>query len=272
RVNGFQRFYSAEVWPVQDETTVILNGIDLHYELRGEGAPLLLLHGGTGCHSDWVYAGREQFAREYKLIAPDARGRRSCRAIAIPFIRSRWPSRCTARFHSLRYGLFLMAATDQSFSMPQRSSRRLRLPSCERDPCRLPVRRHPHYTQHAMKTSRLLLAVSGAASVIFLLAGTLAAGEWPVVCKVLSILMLAALGFRVDALLGCALAVSALGDFLLGVQRVGSLDGESLFLLGLGSFLVTHLVYIAMFCKYRARDWQKLGPAQVLGVVAIFAV
>jgi pimeloyl-ACP methyl ester carboxylesterase len=56
------------------EFTVSLNGISLHYEVRGEGPPLLLLHGGTGCHSDWAYAGREQFEREYRLIIPDARG------------------------------------------------------------------------------------------------------------------------------------------------------------------------------------------------------
>jgi pimeloyl-ACP methyl ester carboxylesterase len=56
------------------EATVPLNGIDLHYEMRGAGEPLLLLHGGTGCHADWAYAGREHFEREYKLIIPDARG------------------------------------------------------------------------------------------------------------------------------------------------------------------------------------------------------
>jgi pimeloyl-ACP methyl ester carboxylesterase len=56
------------------EANVALNGLSLHYELRGEGPPLLLLHGGTGCHSDWAYAGREFFEREYRLIIPDARG------------------------------------------------------------------------------------------------------------------------------------------------------------------------------------------------------
>ena len=56
------------------ETTVALNGISLHYELRSEGPPLLLLHGGTGCHADWAYAGRDQLEREYQLVAPDARG------------------------------------------------------------------------------------------------------------------------------------------------------------------------------------------------------
>jgi len=56
------------------EDTVLLNGVSLFYELRGTGEPLLLLHGGTGCHSDWAYAGREFFEREYRLILPDARG------------------------------------------------------------------------------------------------------------------------------------------------------------------------------------------------------
>jgi len=51
-----------------------VNGIELYYEVEGEGEPLLLLHGGTGCHEDWVYAGRDQFLSEYKLIKPDARG------------------------------------------------------------------------------------------------------------------------------------------------------------------------------------------------------
>jgi pimeloyl-ACP methyl ester carboxylesterase len=54
--------------------TAHVNGIDLYYTVEGEGEPLLLLHGGGGCHDNWTYAGRDQFLREYKLIAPDARG------------------------------------------------------------------------------------------------------------------------------------------------------------------------------------------------------
>jgi pimeloyl-ACP methyl ester carboxylesterase len=54
--------------------TLHVNGIDLYYETQGAGEPLLLLHGGSGCHDDWAYAGRDQFVREYNLILPDARG------------------------------------------------------------------------------------------------------------------------------------------------------------------------------------------------------
>ena len=54
--------------------TVALNGIEMFCEIDGAGEPLLLLHGGTGCHEDWIHAGRDRFLREYKLIIPDARG------------------------------------------------------------------------------------------------------------------------------------------------------------------------------------------------------
>ncbi len=123
-----------------------------------------------------------------------------------------------------------------------------------------------------METSRRLLALSASSAFVFLLA-TLRPGDWSGVFKVLCILLLAAVGFRVDGWLGGALTVSSLGDFLLGVPRLGKLDGVSLFLLGLGSFLIAHLLYIAMFRKYRAFSWWSPSPARVLGVVAIlFAV
>jgi pimeloyl-ACP methyl ester carboxylesterase len=54
--------------------TAQLNGIEMFYEIDGAGEPLLLLHGGGGCHEDWVYAGRELLVRECRLILPDARG------------------------------------------------------------------------------------------------------------------------------------------------------------------------------------------------------
>jgi len=54
--------------------TVSLNGIEMFYEMDGSGDPLLLLHGGGGCHEDWVYAGREDLVQHYAIVAPDARG------------------------------------------------------------------------------------------------------------------------------------------------------------------------------------------------------
>jgi pimeloyl-ACP methyl ester carboxylesterase len=58
---------------MKDET-VQLGDIEMYYETEGAGEPLLLLHGGTGCHDNWTHAGRDQFVREYALIMPDARG------------------------------------------------------------------------------------------------------------------------------------------------------------------------------------------------------
>jgi len=54
--------------------SVLLNGIEMYYETEGTGEPLLLLRGGTGCQENWIHAGGDQFAREYTLIKPDARG------------------------------------------------------------------------------------------------------------------------------------------------------------------------------------------------------
>jgi uncharacterized membrane protein YhhN len=120
-----------------------------------------------------------------------------------------------------------------------------------------------------MRTSRPLITVSVAASAAFLLARPFTTSNWPVIPEVLSIVLLAVIGFRIDRLLGAALAISSVGDFLLGVRQLGRLDAEKLFLLGLGSFLLAHLVYIAMFRKYRLSDWRKPGPVRLLGIVTI---
>ena len=52
---------------------VVVNGIDLHYEVRGTGEPLLLLHGFGSCAADWGSIA-EQFAARNKVIMVDARG------------------------------------------------------------------------------------------------------------------------------------------------------------------------------------------------------
>lgn len=50
--------------------TAQINGVEMFYETDGSGEPLLLLHGGGGCHEDWVHAGRDQF-----LNRPGCNGR-----------------------------------------------------------------------------------------------------------------------------------------------------------------------------------------------------
>jgi uncharacterized membrane protein YhhN len=114
-----------------------------------------------------------------------------------------------------------------------------------------------------------LFAISVAASLSFVLARPLTMGDWPVIFAVMSILLMAVVGFGIERLLGVALIVSSVGDFLLGVRRLGSLDRESLFLFGLISFLTAHLVYIAVFRRYRTLIWWRPGAVRILGVLAI---
>jgi len=52
-----------------------INGIEMYYEVRGEGHPLILLHGFTGAGSDWRYVfDLDHLAKSYRLIIPDMRG------------------------------------------------------------------------------------------------------------------------------------------------------------------------------------------------------
>ena len=53
--------------------TIDVNGFTMYYEARGEGEPLLLLHGGTGVGADW----RHVFPADpdgYRVVVPDLRG------------------------------------------------------------------------------------------------------------------------------------------------------------------------------------------------------
>jgi uncharacterized membrane protein YhhN len=120
-----------------------------------------------------------------------------------------------------------------------------------------------------MRTIKFALVISAAASLTFLLASQFTTSKWLVVLKVLSITLLAVVGFGVNKLLGGALIISALGDFLLGVPRLGSLEGQTLFLLGLGSFLLAHLTYILMFREYRTSIWWKPVVARIVGVLLV---
>jgi len=50
-----------------------LNGVELYFEVHGEGDPLLLLHGFSGCSQDWS-ALPPDFRAGRQLIVPDLRG------------------------------------------------------------------------------------------------------------------------------------------------------------------------------------------------------
>ncbi len=52
---------------------VALNGFEMYYEVRGEGEPLLLLHGGMGIGSDWKHIFTSD-PEDYRMIVPDLRG------------------------------------------------------------------------------------------------------------------------------------------------------------------------------------------------------
>jgi pimeloyl-ACP methyl ester carboxylesterase len=51
-----------------------INGCQLHFDLRGDGEPLLLLHGGTGIAADWNLIFTAGDPAGYRIIAPDLRG------------------------------------------------------------------------------------------------------------------------------------------------------------------------------------------------------
>jgi len=49
------------------------NGMDMYYEIHGEGEPLVLLHGGTGIGANWGLIFKQP-PDGYRLIVPDLRG------------------------------------------------------------------------------------------------------------------------------------------------------------------------------------------------------
>jgi len=52
-----------------------INDLEIHYDDRGSGEPLVLLHGFAGTSADWVHLfDLDALATEYRVIAPDARG------------------------------------------------------------------------------------------------------------------------------------------------------------------------------------------------------
>lgn len=105
--------------------TVQVNGIEMYYEIEGSGEPLLLLHGGGGCQEHWALAGGNQFAREYRLIKPDARGHgrtnnpprsithRQCASDMLSLLDHLGIQRCRAIGMSMGGNILLHMATQQ---------------------------------------------------------------------------------------------------------------------------------------------------------------
>lgn len=113
---------------------------------------------------------------------------------------------------------------------------------------------------------RLLLALSLACGAAYLVTRGLPAFPGSVVIKVLSIAPLALLAFRVlrnrdGLMLGNSLSFSTLGDMFLG------LDGERLFVFGLSSFLIAHLLYIVLFVRNRSESVIASAGQKIIAVV-----
>src|SRR3989449_4776753 len=53
--------------------TIPINGMEMYYEIRGAGEPLVLLHGGTGAGVNWDPLFKNAPAG-YRLVVPDLRG------------------------------------------------------------------------------------------------------------------------------------------------------------------------------------------------------
>jgi pimeloyl-ACP methyl ester carboxylesterase len=53
--------------------TTPINGIQMYYQILGQGEPLVMLHGFTGVGDDWQPFAKE-LEKRYRLIIPDMRG------------------------------------------------------------------------------------------------------------------------------------------------------------------------------------------------------
>jgi hypothetical protein len=67
-----------------DGRTEPINGMQMYYELRGEGEPLVLLHGGTGIGADWALIFNDP-PKDYRLVVSDLFAE-----TALAFLRGDW--------------------------------------------------------------------------------------------------------------------------------------------------------------------------------------
>ena len=115
--------------------------------------------------------------------------------------------------------------------------------------------------------NRLLVVVSIASSAIYFFTLSLQPYPGSIVLKGLSVSTLAlvvfrSLGNRGGLILAVSLLFSSVGDVLLDIP------GEKMFLFGLVSFLIAHILYIVLFARNFPRPL-KSGPTQKLIIVAV---
>jgi pimeloyl-ACP methyl ester carboxylesterase len=61
-----------------------INGVQLYFEVVGNGEPFLLLHGFSGSSQDWM-ASATEWGAEFQLIVPDLRGHGRSSVLSRPF-------------------------------------------------------------------------------------------------------------------------------------------------------------------------------------------
>ena len=59
--------------PAESLPRARIHGVDLHYSVRGEGAPVVLVHGGHGDYRDWTSLA-DRLPSSYRLVAYSRRG------------------------------------------------------------------------------------------------------------------------------------------------------------------------------------------------------
>jgi uncharacterized membrane protein YhhN len=118
-------------------------------------------------------------------------------------------------------------------------------------------------------TNRLLLGISAGFALAYLLCLPLEPFAGLVVIKGLGVFLLSVVAWRLawdtnGRLLALGLLISSVGDVFLRLDPVG------MFVHGLGSFLVAHLVYVALFLRLRPRPLALVGHQR--GLIALFII
>jgi uncharacterized membrane protein YhhN len=111
-----------------------------------------------------------------------------------------------------------------------------------------------------------LLALAGACALAYLPLAARPVSKVRSVTKTLAVVLLALAAVSGSVLLAMALALCALGDWLL------SRDGEGAFMAGIGAFAAGHLAYVGLFLTHPAADPMRLLQGRQVWIVAGFAL